>query len=36
VRDNADLRWVPFAELPKLGIPAPIRTLLESAPFSNE
>jgi A/G-specific adenine glycosylase len=36
VRDNADLRWVPFAELAKLGIPAPIRTLLESAPFSNE
>ncbi|MGH8078826.1 MAG: A/G-specific adenine glycosylase [Lysobacter sp.] len=36
VRDNADLRWVPRAQLSTLGIPAPIRTLLESAPLSSE
>jgi len=36
VRDNDDLRWVPREQLAKLGIPAPIRTLLESAPFSTE
>lgn len=36
VRDNDDLRWVPRAQLIKLGIPAPIRTLLESAPSSTE
>jgi len=29
VRDNDDLRWVPRDALPSLGIPAPIRTLLE-------
>ena len=29
VRDNDDLRWVSRAELGGLGIPAPIRTLLE-------
>lgn len=29
VRDDADLRWVARAELPALGIPAPVRTLLE-------
>lgn len=30
VRDNDDLRWVARDELPTLGIPAPIRKLLES------
>ena len=30
VRDNPDLRWVSRDELRSLGIPAPIRTLLES------
>ena len=28
VRDNPDLRWVPRDQLTRLGIPAPIRTLL--------
>ena len=28
VRDNADLRWVAKADLPSLGLPAPIRKLL--------
>ena len=28
VRDNGDLRWIDAADLPGLGIPAPIRTLL--------
>lgn len=32
VRDNEDLRWVACDELPALGIPAPIRTLLEAQP----
>ncbi|MHB8911675.1 MAG: A/G-specific adenine glycosylase, partial [Lysobacter sp.] len=36
VRDNGDLRWVPRAQLATLGIPAPIRTLLESAFPSTE
>ena len=30
VRDNDDLRWIARDELASLGIPAPIRTLLES------
>lgn len=30
VRDNADLRWIGRAELASLGLPAPIRRLLES------
>jgi A/G-specific adenine glycosylase len=29
VRDNADLRWTARAELVSLGIPAPVRKLLE-------
>ncbi|GAA5006030.1 A/G-specific adenine glycosylase [Pseudoluteimonas lycopersici] len=29
VRDNADLRWIARAELASLGIPAPVRKLLE-------
>src|SRR5690606_23120127 len=32
VRDNDDLRWVARDELPALGIPAPIRTLLQAPP----
>ena len=32
VGDNADLRWVARAELSELGIPAPIRKLLEGSP----
>lgn len=32
LRDNPDLRWVTRAELPDLGIPAPIRRLLDSLP----
>src|SRR3546814_15772340 len=32
VRDNEDLRWVARDELSALGIPAPIRTLLEAQP----
>jgi A/G-specific adenine glycosylase len=31
VRDDPDLRWIGRAELPTLGIPAPIRSLLEAA-----
>ena len=31
VRDNADLRWIARAELPSLGIPAPVRKLLEGS-----
>ena len=30
VRDNGDLRWVARAQLGALGIPAPIRRLLEA------
>ncbi|GGD57692.1 A/G-specific DNA-adenine glycosylase [Pseudoxanthomonas indica] len=30
VNDNADLRWVSAAELPQLGLPAPIRRMLQS------
>ena len=30
VRDNADLRWIARAELASLGIPAPVRKLLEA------
>ena len=30
VRDNDDLRWVARGELAKLGLPAPIRKLLDS------
>lgn len=30
VRDNADLRWIGRAELASLGLPAPIRRLLDS------
>ena len=34
VGDNDDLRWLALAELPTLGIPAPIRSLLErQTPF---
>ena len=29
VRDNADLRWVSHADLAALGLPAPIRKLLQ-------
>ena len=36
VGDNGDLRWVPRAQLATLGIPAPIRTLLEPVPSSTE
>ena len=36
VRDNDDLRWVPREQLARLGMPAPIRTLLESASPSTE
>jgi A/G-specific adenine glycosylase len=32
VGDNDDLRWLALAELPTLGIPAPIRSLLERQP----
>ncbi|MEP6634017.1 MAG: A/G-specific adenine glycosylase [Luteimonas sp.] len=32
VRDNADLRWMALEDLASLGIPAPIRTLLERQP----
>ncbi len=32
VRDNDDLRWIARSELATLGIPAPIRRLLESMP----
>ncbi len=31
LRDNGDLRWVARAELPSLGLPAPIRKLLSAA-----
>jgi len=30
VQDDADLRWVGVAELPQLGLPAPIRRMLQS------
>jgi A/G-specific adenine glycosylase len=30
VRDNDSLRWIPRAELASLGIPAPVRKLLET------
>lgn len=36
VRDNDDLRWVPRARLTTLGIPAPIRTLLEPESTASE
>lgn len=36
MRDNDDLRWVPREQLARLGMPAPIRTLLESASPSTE
>ena len=36
VRDNDDLRWVPREQWVTLGIPAPIRSLLESAPLPTE
>ena len=32
VRDNGGLRWVARAELASLGIPAPVRKLLEGRP----
>ena len=31
VAEGQDLRWVDRSDLPALGIPAPIRSLLESA-----
>jgi A/G-specific adenine glycosylase len=31
VSDNADLRWVARDELATLGIPAPVRKLIETA-----
>lgn len=36
VRDNDELRWVPRAQLSSLGMPAPIRSLLEAAPTPTE
>ncbi len=36
VGDNDDLRWVALSELATLGIPAPIRKLLQPAPSSTE
>ncbi len=36
VRDNDELRWVARGELAALGIPAPVRTLLESQPGGDE
>ena len=36
VRDNDDLRWVPREQLARLGMPAPIRALLESVSLSTE
>jgi A/G-specific adenine glycosylase len=32
VADNADLRWYAVAELPALGLPAPVRSLLMALP----
>ncbi len=33
VRDDANLRWVARADLPSLGLPAPVRRLLENTPI---
>lgn len=33
IADNADLRWCSMAELPSLGLPAPVRTLLTALPL---
>jgi len=32
IADNADLRWSAFADLPALGLPAPVRSLLMALP----
>jgi A/G-specific adenine glycosylase len=32
IADNADLRWCAIAELPSLGLPAPVRSLLTALP----
>jgi A/G-specific adenine glycosylase len=32
IADNADLRWCSIAELPSLGLPAPVRSLLTALP----
>ena len=36
IADNADLRWCSIAELPTLGLPAPVRSLLLALPESTE
>ena len=36
IADNADLRWCTTAELPSLGLPAPVRTLLLALPEPTE
>ena len=36
IADNADLRWCTIAELPSLGLPAPVRTLLLALPEPTE
>jgi A/G-specific adenine glycosylase len=36
IADNADLRWCAIAELPSLGLPAPVRTLLLALPEPTE
>jgi len=36
IADNADLRWYALADLPALGLPAPVRTLLTGLPEPTE
>ena len=36
IADNADLRWCTIADLPALGLPAPVRTLLMALPEATE
>lgn len=36
IADNADLRWCTIAELPTLGLPAPVRSLLLALPEPTE
>jgi A/G-specific adenine glycosylase len=36
IADNADLRWCAISELPALGLPAPVRTLLMALPEPTE
>jgi A/G-specific adenine glycosylase len=36
IADNSDLRWCAIADLPTLGLPAPVRTLLMALPAPTE